>query len=199
MKKIIAAALTAANLAGVLAAPLHDPIPEPEEIPGLASSPKVPSQPQFKDPPPIFPETDLFGMPNRLPTGRWVGELTWSDPDRRVGTGASREGAVMVHCNGEAHIWNRDATGQLSRGRAKGRIASFSGSHVLYELSDYGTASGWVEVALWTFIELDENRMDVRLSRTVSNPEVETDGALRSIGNTAWGRLHKVSDSCKPE
>lgn len=146
---------------------------------------------------PAWLSQGLYNMPDRLPEGTWGGELIWTAPDTEAGHGQTPVKALLVHCDGELRIYRERPTGTFVPGSPPARVASAAGgTHLVHAVNTSGDPDGWVETTLWTMVEVGDDRLDLRLSRSVSNRMVGADHALRSIHNTAWGQLHQLTKDC---
>jgi hypothetical protein len=149
--------------------------------------------------PPAWRSQALYGMPDLLPEGAWAGELAWADTDADIGRDPKPVMTFVVHCGGDLEIYRRRSSGEIVLGSAPGRVASLArGTHLVHAAATSGDPDGWVEITLWTLVESGDDRLTLRLSRSVSNRMVAADDALRSIHNTAWGQLRRLSKDCNP-
>lgn len=149
--------------------------------------------------PPAWRSQALYGLPDLLPEGLWSGKLAWADTDADFGHDPKPVTTFLTHCEGELEIYRLNASGQVVLGSAPGRIASLTpGTHLVHSAATSGDPDGWVEITLWTLVDSGDDRLTLRLSRSVSNRMVATDDTLRSIHNTAWGQLRRLSKSCNP-
>lgn len=100
---------------------------------------------------------------------------------------------IVLNCGKKREIWTSKDGDLYDLVYDDYHIYSESGNQIWLKII---SRESWIETQIWSFVNIDDERLSVQWNRMVSNITLSTDDDERTYGKLGYGELYKISDQC---
>jgi len=107
------------------------------------------------------------------------------------------EHLLVASCAGKVHVWYGDGTGNYSTHSERFIVSSGLDTHLFYFLSAAPQQPDWIEIQVFTMLEVTQSKARLQWMRAVNNRDLEANDRNRYFTSQGVADLRQASKDCE--